>query len=108
MSKIISVSTMSEVRDNVKLSDNFKKNCEVELSLNYEELGPEVELPLNEQFQRLNLLLLGIASILLVNITAVLVVFSVKFTEDESIFLKERFYLQENVEGKSSTKTKYR
>ena len=85
----ISVLTMSEAKSEVKLSRNSEENC-------------EVELPLKEQFQRLNLLLLGIASILLVNITAVLV-YSAKFPEQE----KERFYFQENIKAKgkkSSTK----
>ena len=84
-------------KENLKLRDHFIKLT------NYRK--GEVELTKNEQYGRIPILLSGIASILLANITAVVIVFSFGFFGDFTLRHSKSFH--EHEKGKTFTQKKF-
>ena len=84
-------------KGNLKLRNNFVKLTNYKIG--------EVELTKNEQHGRIPILLSGIASILLANITAVVIVFSFGFFGDFTLRHSNSFH--EHEKGKILTQKKF-
>ena len=81
-----------------KNKNKIKENCQI----TNQQLSSDIELTQDDQFERLNWLLSVIASIILVNITVVIMVQFIIFSLYDDQFLIHRKLVQHQAKGKMS------